>query len=195
MRDKEKNESPFKKLIGYFFQGIPIAVTIYIIIALFDFIDSKIPTGLDTPGMGILILVATLILVGFLANTFISSSIAGYLNRLLKRAPIINTIYTTVKDLVSAFTGSKKKFDQPVSVKISKDSNLEKLGFVTREDLKFLGIEGNKVAVYFPHSYAWSGNLFIVDKENVRPLSIPASEMMKLIISGGVSSLEDKDKD
>ena len=108
----------------------------------------------------------------------------------MDKAPIIKTVYTSVQDLVAAFVGQKKKFNQPVLVKLTKDSNLEKPGFITRESLDLLGIPKGKVAVYLPHSYAWSGNLFIVPEDQVTPLSISASEMMKFIVSGGVSSLE-----
>ena len=45
----------------------------------------------------------------------------------------------------------------------------------------------SQVAVYLPHSYAFSGNLFIVDKENITPLNASSAEVMKFIVSGGVA--------
>jgi uncharacterized membrane protein len=70
---------------------------------------------------------------------------------------------------------------------------LEKLGFLTEEDLSTLD-EKEKVAVYFPHSYNFSGELFIVPKNQVRPIDISPSVVMKFIISGGVSGIyEDKE--
>ena len=68
-------------------------------------------------------------------------------------------------------------------------SGLEKLGFITQKDLSKLGIEG-KVAVYLPHSYNFSGNLYIVPIENVTPIDASASESMKFIVSGGVTELD-----
>ena len=61
-----------------------------------------------------------------------------------------------------------------------------KPGFVTSEDLKNIGLPG-KVSVYLPHSYNFSGNVFISDKKNITPLSNPSSEVMKYIVSGGIS--------
>jgi len=60
------------------------------------------------------------------------------------------------------------------------------MGFVTQQNLSDLDIK-EKVAVYFPHSYNFSGELFIVPRELVRPLNIPAAEAMKFIVSGGVA--------
>ena len=181
-----------RKLGGYFLQGVlltaPIGVTLYIIFQVFIFIDGIIP--FDVPGLGVVSLLVFLTFFGWIGSSIIAQPITAYFKQIMDKAPIIKTVYTSVQDLVAAFVGQKKKFNQPVLVKLTKDSNLEKPGFITRESLDLLGIPKGKVAVYLPHSYAWSGNLFIVPEDQVTPLSISASEMMKFIVSGGVSSLE-----
>jgi uncharacterized membrane protein len=79
-----------------------------------------------------------------------------------------------------------------VLVRVNAVSELEKLGFITDEDLSSIG-ERDKVAVYFPHSYNFSGELFIVPKKLITPLSLPSGEVMKFIVSGGVARMgEDK---
>jgi len=113
----------------------------------------------------------------------------------LDRAPLIKTLYTSIGDLLSAFVGEKKRFNKPVLVKISADGGVEKLGFITEEDLSELGIAGDKIAVYLPHSYNFSGNLFIVSRDRVTPIDRNASEVMKFIVSGGVSKVEDESSD
>ena len=85
--------------------------------------------------------------------------------------------------------GKEKKFNQPVLVKVNLNSDLEKLGFITEENLDNIE-EVNKVAVYFPHSYNFSGELFIVPRANIKPLQINSSEMMKFIVSAGLSGWE-----
>ena len=82
--------------------------------------------------------------------------------------------------------GKEKKFNKPVLVKVNQISDLEKLGFVTEENLTVLN-EKDKVAVYFPHSYNFSGELFIVPKSQIRHLDINSSEMMKFIVSAGLT--------
>ncbi|HEY9123033.1 MAG TPA: DUF502 domain-containing protein, partial [Bacteroidales bacterium] len=99
-----------------------------------------------------------------------------------------------IRDLISAFVGKDKKFNQPVLVKVNKTAELEKIGFLTANDLSALKVKG-KVAVYFPHSYAFSGELFIVPSELVTPLDITPAEAMKFIVSGGVTEINDNEPD
>jgi uncharacterized membrane protein len=69
---------------------------------------------------------------------------------------------------------------------------LEKLGFLTQSDLSNIGVEGEKVAVYFPHSYNFSGEMFIVSAQDVRKIDISPSEVMKFIVSGGATNINIK---
>ena len=73
-------------------------------------------------------------------------------------------------------------------VKVNPISELEKLGFITQEDVSKLGVEGDKVAVYFPHSYNFSGELFIVPSKHVKKIDGPPADIMKFIVSGGVAN-------
>ena len=72
-----------------------------------------------------------------------------------------------MRELLSALFAKERRFSHPVVVQMSGVSDLEKLGFITQEDLAELGLR-EKVAVYFPHSYNFSGELFIVPRERVR---------------------------
>ncbi len=136
-----------------------------------------------------------LTLLGALASTIVLKPFTYLFSRFLDRAPLIRTIYNAVKDLVGAFVGKKKSFSQPVLVKLSNDTTIEKLGFITSEDLHELGLDSTKIAVYLPHSYAFSGNLFIVDRRNVTPLSAKSADVMKFIVSGGVAKADAADKE
>jgi len=189
-----------KKALYYFFQGLlyvaPITLTVWGLIAIFDWIDGLLIEYIDKlldrhiPGLGILVLLLVITLAGLLGSTLIFRPLMALMESLFTKTPLIKIIYTSVKDLVSAFVGQKKRFTEPVMVKIGKGYDLEKIGFITNKDLTFLGIPEQKVAVYLPHSYAWSGNLFIVPVENVRPIDASATEVMKFIISAGVTNLE-----
>ncbi|SKB58920.1 DUF502 domain-containing protein [Maribacter arcticus] len=190
-----------KKLLNYLLQGIlyiaPIGITLYIIYAVFDLIDQSLQKLLDQffdfniPGLGILTLVLFLILVGFLGRTIIARPLGLILKKTIDRIPLLGFIFSAFNDLFSAFVGKEKKFNQPVLVKVNLNSDLEKLGFITEENLELLE-ERDKVAVYFPHSYNFSGELFIVPKVNIKPLNIPSSEVMKFIISAGLTGWEKK---
>lgn len=181
-----------KKLLNYFINGliftVPIGLTIYIIYSVFSFIDNLLPFS-KFPGLGIILIITIITVLGFLGNRFITKPISIFIEKLLLKTPLIKIIYTSIKDLMSAFVGSEKKFTNPVLVKVNNISDLEKIGFLTQENLKDIGVEGKKVAVYFPHSYAFSGELFIVPTENVRSIDAKSADIMKFIVSGGVSKL------
>jgi len=88
---------------------------------------------------------------------------------------------------MGAFVGDKKKFSSPVIVQIS--DTLSRLGFITQDDMNVIG-EPDLVAVYFPHSYNVSGNVFLVPRDKVRSLTgVKSSDVMKFMVSGGVSPL------
>ena len=187
------------KLIRYFLQGLllisPVAITIYAIVVSFEFIDGLLIhevtelVGFKIPGLGIIVIVTFITLIGVLGSSILITPLLNWIDRVISRAPLVNIIYTSIKDFVSAFVGKEKKFTEPVLVKISKDSDLEKIGFITRHDLTALGIESGKVAVYMPLSYAFSGNLCIVPVENIKPLSANSTEVMKFVVSAGVTSI------
>ena len=182
-----------KNIIKYFLQGLlyiaPIGVTIYVIYAAFKFIDGIIP--FEIPGLGLLVVISLLVLIGYLGGIIISSPFNSLFQKLLKKAPLLETIYSSVKDLMNTFVGNKKGFSEPVLVKIYDNSTIERIGFVTNEQVESLNITKGKVLVYMPHSYAISGQLFVVEKKNITKIDKSSSEVMKLIISGGVTEIEE----
>jgi uncharacterized membrane protein len=188
-----------RKLGGYFLQGIialaPIGVTVYVIYLVFTLIDGLLERYIDPiipwsiPGIGILSVILVITFLGFITSSIVFRPIRRISRKLLEKAPLLKVIYSSVRDLLSAFVGKEKKFTAPVLVQVNHLSKLEKLGFMTQKDLQRLGIKEAKVAVYFPHSYNFSGELFIVPSEFVTPLDLPSAEVMKFIVSGGVTSI------
>jgi len=181
-----------KKIINYFLQGllytVPITVTGAFVVWTFNKINGIIP-GLF-PGLGLIIVIAIITTIGIIGSAAIASPINSFFQNLLKRVPLLQTIYSSVKDLMSTFVGNKKGFDQPVLIKLYENSSIERIGFITNENLNSLGINGGKILVYLPHSYAFSGQLFVVEKSYITPIEKPSSEIMKLIVSGGVTEIE-----
>jgi uncharacterized membrane protein len=147
--------------------------------------------GTEIPGLGVLTLIIFLIIIGFIGRTIIADPLKLLFKKIIERVPLLNFVYTAINDLFKAFVGKEKKFNQPVLVKVNLNSDLEKLGFITEENLEILG-EKNKVAVYFPHSYNFSGELFIVPKENIKPIEMNSSDVMKFVVSAGLSGWDKK---
>lgn len=188
-----------KKLINYLLQGIlyiaPLGITSYIIYMSFTFIDGLLEEFLlkffdvKIPGLGVLTLLVFLIFIGFIGRTIIAKPIKLIFKKIIENIPLLKFVYSALNDLFSAFVGKEKKFNKPVLVKVNLNSNLEKLGFITQENLEVLD-EKNKVAVYFPHSYNFSGELFIVPTENIKSLNVNSSDVMKFIVSAGLTGWE-----
>ncbi len=193
-----------KKLFNYFLQGllvvVPIAVTIIVIYKIITWIDSllpfKVPVNIpgigevNIPGLGIITIMLAVTAFGYLAKFFVANPFFILLERLLERTPFLKLIYTSVKDLIEAFVGEKKRFNQPVLVTVNKQSGIQRIGFITQNDLSDIGISNQKLAVYLPFSYGFNGQLVIVPAENVEKINASGTEMMKFVISGGVTEVD-----
>ncbi|HNQ12619.1 MAG TPA: DUF502 domain-containing protein [Bacteroidia bacterium] len=197
--------STIRKLLNYFIQGliltVPIAVTIYVIIKAIFWIDGLIPfnipihvpgseTVYDLPGLGILLILIIVTFLGFIATRFVANPMFLFVERIMEKTPLLKIIYTSVKDLIEAFVGDKKRFTKPVLVTVSETPEVQRLGFITQNDLNMIGIKTGKVAVYLPFSYSFAGELLILDSSKVEPIEASGTETMKFIISGGVTDID-----
>jgi uncharacterized membrane protein len=90
--------------------------------------------------------------------------------------------------LTEAFVGEEKKFNEPVLVEVN-EFGLKKIGFLVQKDLAKIGLPG-EVAVYFPYSYSFAGQVVIIAADKVKPMDKSAADVMKFVISGGVSGLD-----
>lgn len=190
----------FHALLNYLIKGglviIPLGAALFCIAWLVAKIDSSLNLS-DTiwvdrfgnpiyiPGLGILSILIILLVSGIIVTNFVTEPIKNWFHRWLNRLPLVNFIYSSIKDLTEAFVGEEKKFNEPVLVEVD-GTGLKKIGFLTQKDLTKLGLTG-QVAVYFPFSYSFAGQVCIVKVEHIEPLNMTASEAMKFVVSGGVS--------
>lgn len=178
-----------RKLTKYFFNGlvflVPIVATIYVVYLIFVKIDTLF--DFPVPGLGFIITILTITAIGFIGSNFLTRKLIRIVDMIFSRLPLIKMIYTSVKDLIGAFVGDKKGFKKPVSVTLLPGGNVQVIGFVTRENLNDLGIS-DSVAVYLPQSYNFAGNLIIVPKQQVTPLSADSGDIMKFVVSGGIAT-------
>jgi uncharacterized membrane protein len=173
-------------LIKNFLRGliivVPIALTLYLLYEAFMRIDRLL--NLPTPGAGFAITIAAIIAIGALASNFFVRKFLSLAETVFTRAPLVRLIYASIKDLLEAFVGDKKRFDQPVTVQITE--GVRTLGFITQDDLEFLALPG-QVAVYLPFSYSMAGTLLLVQRDRVERVAIDSASIMALVVSGGVS--------
>ncbi len=188
-----------KRITQYFVQGVllvaPVAIIFYIIYSLFIKIDGllvdklELILGFKIPGLGILVSFIVLTLLGFIGQTALVRPIKKGLKKLIEKIPLLNLLYSSLNDFFSAFVGKEKKFNVPVKVLFNKENNLWKMGFVTLETMYVIG-NNDLAAVYFPHSYNFSGELYLVPSDRIFKLDISPAEAMKFVVSGGVTHLE-----
>ncbi len=181
--------------IRSFLQGLlilsPIAVTVYVIYAVFDSVDSLVP---DVPrGLGFLLIVAVITGIGYIGTRFLLGRILfEAFDYLMQQIPGIKFLYTSIKDVMVSFVGDKKRFNKPVWIRTNNNPEVWRIGFLTQEDLEGVGLKG-KVAVYLPHAYAVSGYVVVVNTDNVDPVTdMSAAEAMKFAVSGGITSMDEE---
>ena len=200
-----------KRLLQFFFQGLivlaPIAITVWVVFGLFQWVDGFLPNLLNTlfpnlleknldgslrkiPGLGFVVVILLVLLVGWLSSLFVVGRLVAVFDTVLERTPGIKIIYSSVKDFLEAFAGNKKKFDKPVLVNVDV-SGVWRIGFITQPSNIEFGLPDH-VTVYVPHSYAISGITYIIPKANIKVLeNVSASDAMKYAVSGGVTDVHD----
>ena len=187
-----------KKITQYFLQGVllvaPVAIIAYIVYSLFVTVDGwlieqlELILGFKIPGLGILVSFILLTVLGYIGQTALLRPIKRIAKHLIKKIPVLNLLYSSLNDLFSAFVGKEKKFNVPVKVLFNKENELWKLGFITHETMNEIGNE-ELSAVYFPHSYNFSGELYLVPSDRITRIDISPADTMKFIVSGGVTHI------
>lgn len=185
-------EKTVRRILRYFFSGtlfiVPLVATVYFFFESFRWLDGLL--SLPYPGVGFAIIVGVVTVFGYLTTHYAFRTVTDVLDQGINKIPLVKLIYSSLRDLIGAFVGERRKFDKPVLVEINRENRLFQIGFITQQDLSELGLP-DMVSVYLPHSYAISGMHYIVPRDRVRVLRIPGTVAMKYIVSGGVSGLSE----
>jgi uncharacterized membrane protein len=191
---KSRLRTPGQLFISYFLRGLlvvlPVAITVGILSWILKGIGSYL--YLDQLSIGVILLYAVIALaaitvIGFFTKGVIAQQIMGFLEGIIEKAPGLNFIFGTTKDMTEAFMGEKKKFTKPVVVEISE--GVYKIGFLTQEDMSTVGLP-HCCAVYLPYSYTLSGETTVVDKSRVRRIDKESGDVTKFVLSGGATNLK-----
>lgn len=147
-------------------------------------VDPRTGASRNIPGLGLGLVVLIILTAGIFVSNFVTEPMYNWFQKAMNRLPIIKYIYSSIKDLTEAFVGDEKKFNHPVLVDVEGD--MKRIGFLTQQDLSSLGLPGESI-VYFPFSYSFAGQVYVVKREKIQPLNMSAPDAMKLVVSGGVS--------
>ena len=188
-----------KAIIKSFINGlltiVPIILVIYILVRVFNFLDSILGNVLKPymkqdyiPGVGILATLLLITFLGWLSTRFFAGKIINLIDRLLERIPLVKTLYTVIKDTFQSFLGEKKSFSK-VALVTMPGTSMKVIGFVTSEEVEeVIHSLKDHVAVYVPQTFQVAGFTFLIPKEEIQWLDIKPEEAMKFVLSGGVSS-------
>jgi uncharacterized membrane protein len=178
------------RLLGYFGRGLvllaPLVITAWVCWQLFTTVDGWL--GLPIPGAGFVATLALITVMGFLGSTFLSRTVVAMVEGLMARLPFVRLLYGSTKDLLSAFVGERRRFDRPVLLSLTAEGTVQVVGFITQDSLEGIGVP-DRITVYCPHSYNFSGQLYVASAAQVRPLDMASADAMAFVVSGGVTGL------
>ncbi len=201
--EKEKSKHTLKT---YFFTGIlvtaPIAITLYLAVELFKWVDSSVtrfipekynpetylPYGL--PGIGVLLLVVTLILIGMLAVNIFGRWLMGFGQKIIERIPVVSGVYSALKKLFETLLGqgSTSAFRKAVLVEYPR-KGVWTIAFLTApvyDDFKQL-LPDDMVTVFVPTTpNPTSGFMLYVPKKEIKELEMRVDDAIKMVISTGI---------
>jgi uncharacterized membrane protein len=195
----------WEKIFQYFLQGVlviaPVSITIYLVYWFISMVDSWLPIFTEKDaygniinrnyGLGFVIIIITLIVIGYLSSNFITSRIFSLFDRWLEHTPGVKYIYSSIKDFFEAFAGNKRKFQKAVLVSVQ-SLEVWQIGFITDDDASEFGLH-DFVTVYVPLSYSLAGITYLVPKSRVRYIEhISAGDALKYTVSGGIAEVEEE---
>ncbi|MCC7301733.1 MAG: DUF502 domain-containing protein [Bacteroidia bacterium] len=189
-----------KKITAWFINGllivVPVGITVLVVTRIIYWIEGVVGkvggiiNSVIDPWLILLISLVVILAVGALGTTLFFKPLLTFLDHALEKTPVVKTVYSSIKDIFSALVGSKKKFNKPVMVAVSEDKTIRQIGFITSEDLSHLHIPGALVAVYLPTSYSFAGKVLIVPKDYIVPVNAPPGDVMKFVLSGGITEAD-----
>jgi uncharacterized membrane protein len=189
-----------RAILNYLIKGllivVPVALSVFLVVWAVTTVDSwlninnilgvdpKTGANRNIPGLGLGLVLTIILVAGIFVTNFVTEPMYNWFQRTMNRLPLLNFIFSSIKDLTEAFVGDEKKFNSPVLVEV--EGELKRIGFLTQNDLTKLDLPGDAI-VYFPFSYSFAGQVYVVNKDKIKPLNMSAADAMKLVVSGGVS--------
>ena len=200
MVNKSK-KSLFARLRNYFFAGavvfIPLGITIYLTLFLIKISSRLLPKELnpnhylpvDIPGLEILISIIFITFIGWISLSFLGKKIIEFLNNVLKKIPILRTIYSAIGQMTETFTKQDGDKKSVVLVEYPRKETWV-VGFATKDNKGIISkkIKKDLVNVFIPTTpNPTSGFLLMVPKEDLIYLDISFEQASKFIVSAGTS--------
>tara|TARA_B100000579_G_C22730890_1_gene804164 strand:- start:178 stop:798 length:621 start_codon:yes stop_codon:yes gene_type:complete len=201
IKNKKKKSSFVAKLRNYFFTGIivlvPLGFTLYLTIFLVSISSNLIPEEINPnnylpfsiPGLEILLSIIFITIIGGLSLSFIGKKILQLINDLLKKIPVLRTIYSAIGQMTDSFANKKNGKKSVVLVEYPRKGSWA-IGFATKDNKGEISKKTNKklVNVFVPTTpNPTSGFLLMFPKDEIIYLDMSFEEASKFIVSAGTS--------
>ena len=199
---KKKRKKLSSTLRNYFITGvvvlIPIGITLYLTKFLIQVSSKIIPSEINPnnylpfsiPGLEILLSVLFITIVGGLSFSFIGKKILQIINDLLKRIPILRTIYSAITQMTESFTNKDDNKKSVVLVEYPRKGTWA-VGFATKKNETEISkkTEQELINVFLPTTpNPTSGFLLMFPKDEIQYLDMSFEEASKFIVSAGTSN-------
>jgi uncharacterized membrane protein len=146
-------------------------------------------------GLGFVIIIVSVILIGYFSSYFIQSRIFNLFDHWLEKTPGVKYIYSSVRDFFEAFAGEKRKFDKAVLINVF-GNDVWIVGFLTDQEMQKFEMGAEHVGVYVPQAYNFAGQLYILPRSKVKRIEhISSGEAMKYAVTGGVVHFDEEAKE
>ena len=202
MATKEKKRSFLARIRNYFIAGIvvliPIGITFYLTIFFIQISSKILPKEINPnyylpyniPGLEILISLFLITIIGWLSLSFLGRRLLNLFNKILKKIPILRTIYSAIGQMTETFTKQDKENKNVVLVEYPRKGSWA-VGFATKDNSGEITnkVKKNLVNVFVPTTpNPTSGFLLMFPKEEVIYLDLTFEEASKFIVSAGTSN-------
>lgn len=177
---------------------LPVILTLYLlywfVVTTESFlgavIRAVISEGFYRPGMGVVAGLVVAFLVGLLMQTIIAQQLLSFVERIVKRLPLIKSVYLSIRDLLDYFSSEKKKdFEQVVAITVG-ETDMQLIGLVTQADMNQMPAGFNQqdsLLVYIPMSYGIGGFTVLVPRKATRPLNMSMEDAMRFSLTAGIT--------
>ena len=201
MAIKEKKSNFFTRIRNYFIAGIvvliPLGITVYLTILIITISSKILPKEINPnhylpyniPGLEIIISLFIITFIGWLSLSFLGRKFLNIFNNILKKIPILRTIYSALGQMTQTFTNTDSKRKNVVLVEYPRKGSWA-VGFATKDNVGEITTKTNKklVNVFVPTTpNPTSGFLLMFPKDEVIYLDMTFEEASKFIVSAGTS--------
>ena len=199
MVTKQKKRSIFARVRNYFIAGIvvliPIGVTIYLTLFLVSISSKILPKEINPnhylpyniPGLEIVMSIILITFIGFISLSFIGKKLLEMFNNILRKIPILRTIYSAIVQMTGTFTKNDNKKKSVVLVEYPRKGSWA-VGFATKDNTGEISTKAKRqlINVFVPTTpNPTSGFLLMFPKEDVIHLDLTFEEASKFIVSAG----------